>query len=146
MGGESGANRERNYQSYVIHMSDKLLNMVSFISRDWKSAHDRPHHEALGKYSRLLCVEPPITIDTPIRKSRIFWERLTRRRGLRQYFDTLSLYKPLAFVPYRIAFEIPWLKWINKLLIRASLNKVLQKLNMVDVVKNYFRPNARLSH
>ena len=121
-------------------MSDNLLNIVSFVGSDWKFARDaawdatRPHHEALGKYSRLLCIEPPITIDTPLRKPGVFWEWLTGSRGLRQLSDTLWLYKPLALVPYRVSFELPWLKWLNKVLMRASINGVLKKLDMRDVV------------
>ncbi|MFC2040940.1 glycosyltransferase [Chloroflexota bacterium] len=125
-------------------MNGNLLNIVSFLGRDWNYVADRAHHEGLGKYSRLLCVEPPITIDTPFRKPKVFWEWLTRRRGLRQFSETLWLYKPVAIVPYYISHRFPFLRGANGVVMKASLTKVLERLDMrsnivvmISAMQNY---------
>lgn len=116
-----------------IENSD-LPNIIYFLGRDWQYESRRPHLEGLGKYSRLLCVEPPITVDSPFRKPKDFLQWLAGRRGLRHLSDTLWLYRPVAIVPYYISLRFPVLECVNRAMMRASLRKVLDKLDMKNMV------------
>ena len=81
--------------------------------------------EGLARYCRLLCVEPPITIDTPFRKPKVFREWLARKRGLRQLSEGHVYYKPVALVPYYVSLKFPSIAAFNRTVMKASLRYML---------------------
>lgn len=121
-------------QTDLMKDQSNLLNIVNFLDDDWEYDFKRPHLEGLGKYSFLLCVEPPVTIDIPLRKRKTFHQWLTGKKRLRQLGDSLFLYKPVVFVPYSVSMRFAFLKPVNRFLMRRSLRKVLRKLSMRDLV------------
>lgn len=118
----------------MSNKTNNLLDTVYFLGRDWEFWQRKPHLEGLSKYSRFLCVEPPITVDTPFRKPKIFLQWLAGKRGLRQLSKSLWLYKPLAIFPYYISFRFPSLKYLNLIVMGISLRKALRKLKMKDII------------
>ena len=116
------------------------LNIINFLDTQWEYDFKRPHLEALGKYTNLLCVEPPVTLDILLRRPRLFLDWLKRRKALRQIGETLYIYKPVALVPYSVSLRIPWLKKVNRYLMKASLQHGLLRLGMTDLVTMISHP------
>ena len=106
------------------------LNIVNFLDADWAYDYKRPHLEGLGKYANLLCIEPPVTLDIPFRRPSLFLDWLKRRRILRQVGSSLWLYKPFTLVPYSLSLRLPGLKRANRVIMKISLNHVINRLGM----------------
>ena len=108
------------------------LNIINFLDTDWENDYKRPHMEALGKYTNLLSIESPVTLDIPLRRPLLFLDWLKRGRFLRQITPTLLVYKPVALVPYSISLRLPWFKTANRAVMKASLRNVIKRLGMSD--------------
>lgn len=110
------------------------LNIVDFLDADWEYDYKRPHLEGLSKYANLLCVEPPVTMDIPLRRPSLFLDWLKTRRVLRRIGPTLWLFKPVVLVPYSVSLRLPLFKKANRAIMKASLRNVLKRLGMTDIV------------
>ncbi|MFQ5786342.1 MAG: glycosyltransferase [Thermodesulfobacteriota bacterium] len=110
-------------------------NVIYLMDHEWQREHRRPHLKAIAKYCRLLCVEPPITIDIPFRKAHTFFNWIFRRQWkIRLTEAGIYLIKPVALVPHVITLQFPLFARINRILLERQLRQVLAHLGMKDVV------------
>lgn len=125
-------------------MEEPLMDIVYFLGQDWDVSPRRPHITALARYSRILCLESPVTIDTPLRKPRRFIRWLRYRGRLRQVDNSLYLYLylylPFMLVPYAISFKHPIFQGINRRLMRWNARRAAAKLGMKEPVVFIFSP------
>ena len=110
--------------------SDALLPIVNFLDHDWDRDYKHPHLEGIGAVTRLLCIEPPLTLASPLIRRRDLSQALWGSARLRQLGDTLWLYKPLALFPYAITLRFPWLAPYNRTVMKWSLRGLLKRLSL----------------
>jgi len=79
-----------------------------------------------------MLTEPPMTVDIPFRRPRLFLDYLKSVRFLRQIGPTHWLYKPIALVPYSVSLRFPVFRKVNRYIMKASLINVIKTLWMSD--------------
>lgn len=110
------------------------LNIVYFTRFDWETSFRRPYLETLSRYSNLLCIEPPISLDRPFRQPGALAKWLSNGLELREISDMFHLYRPPAVVPYAAAFWVPLFARLNRLVAGPFLRRAIEKLKMEDIV------------
>jgi len=105
-------------------------DLVCYLIQEWDILPRRPHLTALAQYSRVLLVQVPLTIDSPLRKPRKFLRWLTGRDRLRQISQSLFIARPLALVPYGVSFRYPWLRRANEWLMNRSIRSMTRRLGL----------------
>ncbi len=109
-------------------------DLVCYLLQEWDILPRRPHLTALGQLGKVLLVQVPITIDSPLRKPVKFMRWLTGKDRLSRLSETLFLARPLALVPYGISFRYPWLRRINRWLMGIAVHSLVRRLK--------FKPKA----
>ena len=115
-------------------MKTLRLNIIYFLESNWETDYKRPHLEALGKYTNLLCLERPVTLDFAFRYPAQLIDWMKRRRFLRQISPTIWLCKPITLVPYLLSMRFAWFKKVNCYIMKASLKRALKQLGMTNIV------------
>jgi len=116
------------------------LNFVCFLPINWKNYHRRPHITALAKYAKVLCVQPPMTLDRFIRNPILAFSWLFTQKKLYRESENLYIYAPFALFSYGIAHLFKFPKGLNKSIIARSVERILQKLGMKKYVMFVFMP------
>lgn len=122
-------------------MYQDRLNLVCFISRDWREYQRKPHIKALSEYANILCVEPPITFLTPIFHTNKLIRFLKGENGIRKIGASLYLFTPFSLVPYAVSHIFPIFKLVNKIIIAFCVSKVLKKLKIDRIILFIFKPH-----
>jgi glycosyltransferase involved in cell wall biosynthesis len=110
-------------------MNSSLFNAVYFLDHNWHKDHRLPYLEAMAQHCRLLCVEPPITLDSLFRCPSV-----CKERGIRPIGPRLYLYRPLALVAYFLAWRFPTVGWLNHRLLSLLVRQVIRQLELVDFI------------
>ena len=112
-----------------------VLDVVYFLDADWQKDHRLPYLQEIARYCRLLCIEPPITLDAFFRRLSICREWISGKgRGIRQIGPSLYLYRPIALVPYFVAWRFPTLGRLNRVILGLSLRHALRQLGLNDII------------
>ena len=109
---------------------DTLL--IIHASREYHTFHRRPLIEALAdalpERWAMLCVDRPLTLDAPARKSFRWCLDAWRERRPRQITPKLFLFRPVQLAHELIADRIFGLAQSNRLLLRRQLCRVIDEL------------------
>lgn len=135
----SKANSLFRRQYYVINSNDneeqnqiEKLSMVYFLEKEFKTIPLRPHLSAMGKFCKLLCINPPISIDTLFRKPGAFFNWLKKNKVER--YDSLIVYTPFAFSSYGISDAIYLFKPINRYIVSRMVKRIIDKLGLKNIL------------
>lgn len=112
------------------------FDIVCYLLAEWDTLPRRPHLSALARFGRVLLVQVPMNVISPIQKPRKFLRWLTGRNGPRAIADSLYMCRPAAAVPFGIAFQYPWLRPVNRWLAGRAIRRYLRQLD--------FKPKAAI--
>lgn len=129
-------------------MSEKLENnlLIVFLPQEWGKYHRRPYWEAISIRTNVLIVEPPAGVLTFLIHPRRIWNYLKKGRKVRTGKENLHFIRPLLLASPGIAFRIPFLAPIDRLLIRRKLSQVIKKLNFTAEQAVLFLVHVQQSH
>ena len=113
-------------------MRDDKLNIVYFLEKDYDIVPQRPQLEAMGKHCNLLCVNPPVSVDTIFRSPKKFLNWLKTSKLEKHAF--LSVCRPFALTSYGISDRIAVFKIINRWLVGRFIARVKHKMGLNNVI------------
>jgi glycosyltransferase involved in cell wall biosynthesis len=120
------------------------VNIIHFIPRNWERFPRRHILRALAEYARILCVEPPITLLSPIVHTREFIRFLKKRNVFKEVEKSIYVFTPFAVLPHGIfnRFPLPHkLRKINNLFISFFLKRVIKRIGMEHYILDLESPN-----
>ena len=115
-------------------------DIVCYITREWEIVPRRPHMTALAQFGRVLVVQVPMNIFSPLQKPRKFLKWLMGTDRLTQASETLFLARPWMVVPYGIAFRFPWLRGLNRWFVARHIRGFIKKLDFQAKAALIFDP------
>ena len=116
--------------------------IISFISRDWETYQRVPHYMAIARYTKVLCVEPPLTIfDAVFRPGRIWRQRFKIKNRLRQVNKNLFIYTPIALAPFGLSYRNSLLSRLNRLFITHDVERLIRHLQIKKYISIIHAPH-----
>jgi len=116
--------------------------IIAFISRNWEMFQRVPHYTAISRFTKVLCVELPLTVfDTVFRPSKIWRQRSKLRHRLRRVNDNLFVYTPVAVAPFGLSYRSRSLSKLNRYFITRQVRKVICEFNIDRYVSIIHAPH-----
>ena len=115
-------------------------DIVCYLLAEWDILPRRPHLAALAQFGRVLLVQVPMNVISPLQKPRKFLRWLTGKDGLCRVADSLYMCRPAGAVPFGIAFRYPWLRPINRWLAAPSIRRFVRQLGLKAKAAFIFDP------
>ena len=100
------------------------MTIVHFLDSEWELDHRRPHIEALSKYCKVVCIEPPVTIFHAIVQVNIFFKWLMRKQRKEGKEKNVFFFRPFMPVPYRMAYYSGFFGWLNNFFLKHSFKRI----------------------
>lgn len=110
------------------------LNILFFTGVPWEQNFKKPYIEALSSHANLLCVLPPIGLDTSVRRFKEFRTSVKRGYGIERVSGNFHLYRPITAVSYIVPVMFPYLEALNVFAMELIIKDLTRRLGMRDIV------------
>lgn len=109
------------------------LNILFFTATSWEE-FKRPYIEALSLHMNLICVLPPIGLDTSVRRFKEFRESIKKGYGIEKVGNNFYLYRPITAVSYIVPAMFSYLEALNVFPTVTIIKNLIRKLGMRNII------------
>lgn len=101
-----------------------------------------PHYIAISKYSKVLCIELPLTIfDMVFRPRKVWAQRFKFKHRLRQVKKNIFVYTPITLIPFGLSYRNSFLGALNKFCISRQVIKPIRYLRITSYITIIHAPH-----
>lgn len=110
------------------------LNILFFTAVPWEQNFKKPYIKGLSLHTNLMCVLPPIGLDTSVRRFKEFRESIKERYSVENVSSNFYLYRPITAVSYIVPVMFPYLEVLNVFPREITVKNIMKKLGMRDII------------
>lgn len=110
------------------------LNILFFTAVPWEQNFKKPYIETLSLHANLICVLPPIGLDTSVRRFKEFRESIKKGYGIEKVSNNFYLYRPITAVSYIVPVMFPYLEALNVFPTVTIIKNLIRKLGMRNII------------
>jgi hypothetical protein len=119
----------------------KKPHILFLLPHKWETYVRRPHLQACTEYAYCIFINSPITLKTLFNSPSLFFKHILNNTSRRVVINESSyLYNVFAPFPFRISFSSNIASYINRIVLKPQINRILNRHSCIRPITFIFYP------